>query len=43
MQALMKGLGELSSRVYIGREKGGGVGAKGWSVQFRLCTPKTST
>ena len=24
MQAVMKGLGALSSRVYIGREKGGG-------------------
>ena len=32
----MKGLGAFSSRVYIGREKGG-VGIKGWSVKSRLC------
>ena len=32
----MKGLGALSSRVYIGREKGE-VGIKGWNVKFRLC------
>ena len=35
MQALVKGLGALSSRVYKGREKGE-VGIKGWSVKFRL-------
>ena len=32
----MKGLGALSSRVYLGREKGE-VGIKGWNVKFRLC------
>ena len=32
----MKGLGALSSRVYIGMEKGE-VGIKGWNVKFRLC------
>ena len=36
MKALVKGLRALSSRVYIGREKGG-VEIKGWSVKFRLC------
>ena len=35
MQALVKGLGALSKRVYIGREKQE-VGAKGWSVKVRL-------
>ena len=35
----MKGSVALSRRVSIGTEKmgGGGVGAKGWSVKFRLC------
>ena len=35
MEALVKGSGALSRRVYIGRRKKG-VGAKGWSVQFGL-------
>ena len=35
MQALVKGLGVLSKRVLYRQEKRG-VGAKGWSVKFRL-------
>ena len=36
MQALVKGSLALSRRVSIGRETRG-VGAKRWSVKFRLC------